>query len=347
VSLQEYTINDQDVDEWLPWGGLVRESVVKNKDDSFFGVIAYVPYPKKDDKKIKYREYRKGWVIWTEKQHREGEDRCYLIVCWNPFYRMTHIAENALGAASVSESEAALYFEKELSSIAKDLSKVTTCKVLAYQDVIDFLAFSLSLGDEKITMPEVPLYLDVLLSQDLQVEFLENGLAINHKQLLVFTPLSIPSMSIMNILYQAFEKVPYRYVQRLLLFDQKSAEADLNKYMDKWCSGRKYVKNALKADLLSNLNGYYSNNFFFLLDEENYQKVDHYCRNIMETLGLSYVVESYNLKDVWWGSLAGIFRANINPLVTGFDCLDDLLVHPTEENTTSIEIGGTEPNVQT
>ena len=42
---------------------------------------------------------------------------------------------------------------------------------------------------------------------------------------------------------------------------------------------------------------------------------------------MSYVFEKYNLKDVWWGSLAGIFLANIVPPITEFNSLEEFILH--------------------
>ena len=36
---------------------------------------------------------------------------------------------------------------------------------------------------------------------------------------------------------------------------------------------------------------------------------------------------NYHQKNVWWGSLSGMFRSNIVPPVVGFESLDELLAH--------------------
>ena len=33
------------------------------------------------------------------------------------------------------------------------------------------------------------------------------------------------------------------------------------------------------------------------------------------------------MKDVWWGSLAGVFLANIVPPITGFESLEEFILH--------------------
>lgn len=38
-----------------------------------------------------------------------------------------------------------------------------------------------------------------------------------------------------------------------------------------------------------------------------------------------YIVEDYNAKDLWWGSLPGLFRAATTPPICGFQALEELL----------------------
>ena len=49
----------------------------------------------------------------------------------------------------------------------------------------------------------------------------------------------------------------------------------------------------------------------------------------MQERELLYVLESYNLKDVWWGSLSGMYLANITPPLVGFSSAENLLLSRT------------------
>lgn len=330
MSFKEYEIDDQDIAEWLPWGGLVRDCVLRNKDDSFLGIIQYDPIFISDEieKEIRNQNYQKGWSIWTEEQHTPDFDASYFILSFNPFYNLVSSSvDNAIDNITLKRENVLRYFELKLKEIAKDLSTVTSVKILTYQEILDVLSFSLSLGENTVRMPEIPLYLDVLLSQDLNVEFLENGIKINDKILLVLSLPSIPDLSIMEVLREAFKKIPYRYNQRMLFFNKKDAKKEFDDYTNTWCSGRKYMRKSIQEGLLSNLNGFYSNTFIFHLEDEHFDTVFAYIQGILNTLELPYVFEQYNLKDTWWGSLPGIFRANINPLIVGFSSLNELLAH--------------------
>jgi len=170
------------------------------------------------------------------------------------------------------------------------------------------------------------------------VNFLENDLYVDDKKLLAITLPSVASMSIMNILYKAFDKTPYRHVQRLLIFNKKAALEDLEKYAAKWCSGRKSLRKIMLEDILGNLNGYYSSTFLFLIGEKEYERYRIYCQEVLNTLEIPYLFEQYNLKDVWWGSLPGIFRANINAPIAGFSHLDDLLIRYQEEKEAILDV---------
>ena len=44
VTWKEYEMDPTCVADWLSWGGLVHPSIMRGKDDSFFGVLAYEPY---------------------------------------------------------------------------------------------------------------------------------------------------------------------------------------------------------------------------------------------------------------------------------------------------------------
>lgn len=325
MSWKEYEIDDDAIDEWLSWGGLLKDSVMKNKDGSFFSVIQYEPYLH-GGKYIKNQNYKNGWNLWSEKQKRKGESQYFLVVSWNPEYDKADVATNTLYGQSVKRPEAIMSFEKEIISLMKEMSSVTSCKILEGQAILDFLAFTVSIGEHSVLMPEVSLYLDVLLSQDLDVDFFENGISINGKKMMILSLLAVPEMPIMDILYKALDRFSYRYVQRLLLFDEKAAQEELEKYLYKWCSGRKSLKKVIMADILSNLNGYYSASFIFLIDEGEYDEMMAYCKDVFNALEIPYLFEAYNLKDVWWGSLPGLFRANITAPITGFSHLDDLLI---------------------
>ena len=136
--LKEFYIDERSVSEWLPWGGLVRANVVKNKDDSFFGVLAHGTL----SAVVPAVEFPRGWSLWAEQQHLTTSDRFYLVVCWNPFWKKRDhdVADNALMDRTIQRKQAVNYFSEELSRIAEGIrNSGVSCRILEYQEIVDFL----------------------------------------------------------------------------------------------------------------------------------------------------------------------------------------------------------------
>ena len=329
MDLAEYFIDEQDAREWLPWGGIVRPAIVRNKDYSFFGVISYGrPLPE-----IPPLELPKGWSLWSEEQHRQGETKFFLVVAWNPFWStLGDESENALKGRRVPRRKAPDYFAEELARISELVRKADpACRVLEYQEIVDFLSFSLSFGENHIEMPDIPLYLDVALTEGLDIDFEENDIFILGKTLVVLSLPSCPRGGLLDEIRGAFIDIPYRYVRRTLSMSEREAETEMKEYTKGWCSSRGYMRRAVMDGVFLPMSGYYSEELIFSLPEDTYGVSIRYVRQVMENLCVPYILESFNLKDVWWGSLAGCFRANIRPLITGFGSLGDFLIQPSEE----------------
>ena len=96
LTWKEYEMDPTCVADWLSWGGLVHPSIMRGKDDSFFGVLAYEPYQPLAGKPIILPEFKNGWCFWMEHQHQQHRDRHYLVVAWNPFFNRGHIINGIL-----------------------------------------------------------------------------------------------------------------------------------------------------------------------------------------------------------------------------------------------------------
>ena len=322
MALKEYEIDDTAVEEWLSWGGLTRPTVLRQKGGSCFSVIEYKVYEKSLlTKTMEFPKFQRGWAMWTERQHSEEGDRDFVVIFWNPFVNGNYI-ENALGK-KILKGKFLDYFCAEVEKIYKELTKVTTARILEYQELIDFLTYSLTLGEEKVLMPEVPLYLDALLSQDVNFEFKANDILVNGKKIMI---LSLPTMPEVFEMFADFEKINYRYVRRILFFDDKESAEEWKEYSSKWCESRKTMLKKIEESVLQEATGYFWNGFIFHLDEANYESFRNYVEENLNGRELLYVLESYNLKDVWWGSLAGMYLANITPPLVGFNSAENLLL---------------------
>ncbi len=327
MSWKEYDLSNNTVADWLPWGGLTLPHVVQEKDGSYFGVIRYKALPEGEKAEIKLPVFREGWSLWLERQHVPmGVDGLYIVLCWNPFINKAGYAVNRLNKEIIVKAEdAGIYFATVLDDFAQNLGEVTEAKVLEYQDVIDFMSFAIAFNEQKIIMPEVPLYLDALLSQDLDLNLAGNSIEIGGKETVVVSLASPLPLKQEETLLHAVDRLPFRFVQRLLLMGPEKAEKKLLGYMSKWCGGRNSVKKLIKEPLLGEFTGLYASNLFLLTDKGHGKEIERYIREVLNRLETLYIVEDYNRKDVWWGSLPGLFRANLTPPQMSFAGLQELM----------------------
>lgn len=326
LTWKEYEMDPTCVADWLSWGGLVHPSIMRGKDDSFFGVLAYEPYQPVAGQPVVLPEFKNGWCFWLEHQHQHHQDRHYLVVAWNPFFNRGHII-NGILKKSMEWEEAKETFLHLLQDTRHALEQVTTCHLLEYQEILDFLEFSLSIGDRHVEMPEVPLYLDALLSQDIDLDFTHSHLRIDGKKLCVLSLTASCEDAQLEKICDAFEAQDYRHVRRLLLFSPKRAKKEELWYTANWCPGRGSLRQLINQDILKTLNGYHMDAFFFPFAEEQYPAERDRLTALLDSIELPYLIENYHQKNVWWGSLPGMFRSNIVPPILGFDSLDELLAH--------------------
>ena len=333
--LKEYDIDNLAVEEWLSWGGITLPHVMQQKGGSCFSVIEYEPYERDYlTKKLDLPRFRRGWGIWNERQHTLTGDKDFIVIFWNPFEtKINPYIENTLGD-TVDKKNFLKYFGDEVKKTCKEISKVTRAKLLEYQELMNFLSFELNMEELEVKMPDVPLYMDALLSQDVQFDFKANDILVNGKKLLVLTLPTLPNA------WEIFERVknfPYRYVRRILLFDEHESELEMKKYAGQWCSGRKIMLREIEKEILCEFNGYCWNGFIFRLDETEYETFRQDMDEYLTAKEIPFVFEHYNLKDVWWGSLAGLFLANITPPLVGFNSAEEFILHKEKIATTQRE----------
>lgn len=329
---ETYGIDDNDVGEWVAWGALTRPSVMRQRGGSYFSVIAYSPYKKSIS--LNFPKFRKGWMVTNEHQHYPSVNGTpaysmdYLIILWNPFYSsgkttVENIIQLGDKKIKVKAKDDIEYFMSVVAEIYNELLKETSAQILEYQELLNFISFSLTLGDDSVSMPEIPMYLDYLLTQNNKFVFGDNSIHINDKKVYVVTLADIVDS---NIYYSLFENIPFRHVRRLLCFNDEETKQELRDYTKNWCGSRNSMKLYLMENIQGKLNGYYHEGLFFHLDK-NYKNFPQYLENNFDASGIFYCIESFNLKDTWWGSLPGNFLANIVPPLTGFSSLEDILHH--------------------
>ena len=63
------------------------------------------------------------------------------------------------------------------------------------------------------------------------------------------------------------------------------------------------------------------------MDELNYSDFKSYIEENLREREILYLLEDFNLKDVLWGSLPGMFLSNLTPPLVGFNSVENLLLH--------------------
>ena len=326
MSIKDYGRNATAMEEWLPWGGIVvAPFVMRQKDASYFAVISYDAVPEDPTDHIPDWDFCRGWVIWTEHHHREdGTEHDYLVLFWKPFVQKGRpYVENALTSKTVRKEKDIDFFIEVAQTFCESMKVVApTARLIEYQELIDFLSYELTFGMDHVEMPEVPLYLDVLLHQNNTFDFTPNDIYINKKRLVVISLIGLPDV---EPIYQTLKNINFKHVRRFTMFGPNEGSYDMKQYTSHWCLSRKIVKNAILDGIESRYNGYYFENIELLLKEEDDDAFCSYIEHALRKMECGYILESFNLKEVFWGSLPGLYLANNVPPLIGFERLEELL----------------------
>ena len=335
-SWKEYSLENKEVQDWVVWEALTHESVLRSKDDSVLGVIRYKPFQRKEGAGISLPAFSQGWVMNIEEQHGEEEEgeSCFLTLTWNPFLSLKgDKVENALGENTAMTLDAMeQHMFSVLDTLASRFPPEAEAKILKYQEIIDYLAFSLSHGRMYVEMPDVPVDLDVYLTQDFTADFSKNLITFGEETFLILTlPAFLGAME--KTLRRIIEEmehahIPCRHVQRILFFDEKEARKEMERRdrMGLWCRSRKYIKELIEAPLHGKFYGYYNNTLVALVKTEDYGRTVAYLRKLFYETQEFYVIENFNAKQRWWGTIPAHFRAGVAAPICAFQSLEDLLM---------------------
>ena len=74
-----------------------------------------------------------------------------------------------------------------LDTLASRFPPEAEAKILKYQEIIDYLAFSLSHGRLHVEMPDFPVDLDVYLTEDFTADFSKNLITFGEETFLILT----------------------------------------------------------------------------------------------------------------------------------------------------------------
>ncbi len=318
MSIQEYCVDLTKIEERLPYGGMITDAILRNKDGSLFCVFAY-DY----DCGALCLPFGDGWCFWSEKQHfSENDNRNTLTVLWNPHCDRTGKLINDDGQKKRTGKDAKAYFTAQIEAIrAKN-----KLRLLEKEDVLNYLSACLVMESVRRAYPKLLLYLDVVLSKDLDFRLSGNRVFIGKKRLQIVT---IPQLapSAMNALFSDLQPFCYRFSRRFISFGASSAKKEWERYTKRWCGGRASIRSFLKAACFTSARqpGYLQNSFVFFV-EENEDERKEALLQVFEKRKTIYCVEDYNFKDAWWGTLPGLFRANLTPPISALNESGDLLL---------------------
>lgn len=316
-NLKEYQEDRENLAEWVPWGGLIHPSVVKNKDGSLLGVLSYrhrLDVQDVDERIAglvrQMRHLTSGWALWMEQNHIHSEDVYYLTLLWYP--------PEAGSKKEVQE------FTAVLKGFERSLAAFFDVVILEESAFLSYLSSTVSPW-QSVNYPEIPLYLDALFTQDVQLKQADNTLIIDGRPLKIITPLSwIGQVDRQAATFLKEQISAYRIVQRFLFFDEADAKQENERYLKRWCQNRSSIRELLTFGEYRTC-GYYT--FSVLVYDEGTTSAEK-VRAYFQSRGYPAVLESYHFKDVWLGTLPGQFRANINPPMVDLLDISILIAFP-------------------
>lgn len=328
-NFKEYHVDVTRIEERLPWGGLIHPSIVRNKDDSLMGFLSYTSAEEPASISVPFR-FPNGWSFWSEKQHRVDSmvcsDHYYFSFVWNPFFNSSGQVVNTLDRSRMSRDDRISYFYNLLQKLEQIFQKRAAVQLLTNDAVLAYLRSTLTVSRPVPPAP-IPLYLDALLSQDLHFSMQDDTVILDGKTIGILTPLGYLSPDILQAIFAHYHTFPYRFVRRFLFCDEKTFQKEQNRYMSQWCIGRHSMLRFIQERLQGNLFGYDTCSFLFSHeDPKQLTTIMEQAQTVMEKLGLPFIVEEFNLKDVFWGSLPGLFRANLVPPVTTADSWNEFFL---------------------
>jgi hypothetical protein len=279
------------VAEWLPWASMPLVGVVENKDHSFLGAFSYSCEAVFDSDCLcqQLQALGSGWGIWCE--NRQG--RYYAAFSWLP---------------QAASEDAAGYFDRVLESLAEQLP----LQRLYAEDLLQYLFESIAI-DKQIAFPDIPIYLDVLLSagQTYRLNPLEirvDGYVVTVLVLNGFLE------ECADRLYSFLKEksIPFRSVRRFLPLTVAEAAKEANRYMAGWCQNRKTIAPLLAYEVNPRKPcGYYTH----LLVHWNVERgaltrQSMQVREFLRAQGQLVHCE-HAQPELWLAAVPGVFRAYI------------------------------------
>jgi type IV secretion system protein VirB4 len=188
--------------------------------------------------------------VYFEDLAAHYETHYYLTLSWMPPSEQTRRLERLLyeqvpGQEQVNYREQLAYFQEEVERVRGMLADIMPyVEALSDADTLTYLHSTVSLKVHPVAVPEVPMYLDVLLT-DMP---LTAGIRpmLGHYYLRTVTLRAFPSSSYPGVLAGLNHlDFPLRYLLRYLAMDKVDATRVLTSYQRKWMAKRKSLLSTL------------------------------------------------------------------------------------------------------
>lgn len=240
-------------------------------------------------------------------------------------------------------------FEKEVNRIVSLVhSIVPFIRELSDEETLTYLHSTISTKRHKVSVPEIPMYLDAVLSDQTLYCGMENRL--DGSFLKTVTVRSFPGSSFPGVL-DALNNLEfeYRWMSRFILLAKQEARKEITRYKKGWASQRKGMTTVLQEeatqsesvmgnshaegnvgdadDAMVELEGDYTSFGFYTgtvtvfgkTSKEANQRASA-VESAINNMGFTAYVEGINSTQAWLGSLPGHVYANVRrPLVNSLN----------------------------
>ncbi|GEO85923.1 conjugal transfer protein TrbE [Allorhizobium sp. NPDC080224] len=292
-----------------------------------------------------------------ERESGHFESRQALILTWRPPERrrsgLTRYVYSDAGSRSTTYADSALdAFRTSIREVEQYLANVVSVRrmltqetedrggfrIARYDELFQFIRFCITGENHPIRLPEIPMYLDWLVTAELQ-----HGLTptVENRFLGVVAIDGLPAESWPGIL-NALDLMPltYRWSSRFVFLDEQEARARLERTRKKWqqkvrpffdqlfqTQSRSLDQDAMMmvaetedaiAQAASQLvaYGYYTPVIVLFDEQPRLQEKCEAIRRLIQAEGFGARIETLNATDAFLGSLPGVSYANIRePLI--------------------------------
>lgn len=302
-----------------------------------------------------------------ERESGHFESRHALILTWRPpepkRTGLTRYIYSDTASRSASFADIALEnfrnsireFEQYLANVVsiqrmktRETELKNGCRLARYDELFQFIRFCITGENNPVQLPEIPMYLDWLVTVELQ-----HGLTpvVDNRFLGVVAIDGMPAESFPGIL-NALDQMPltYRWSSRFIFLDAEEARAKLERTRKKWqqkvrpfldqifqTGSRSLDQDAMTmvtetedaiAEASSQLvaYGYYTPVIVvFDTDRSRLQEKCEAVRRLVQAEGFGARIENLNATDAFIGSLPGVSYANIREPLINTRNLADLM----------------------